>query len=147
MRSVNGRPILARMQRLFTMFPPGFPGLALVLLRISVALSLLLAHWNMFPAPGPCSYAIAALLLLSLCVGFLTPLAAVIALAMHGLIWMRAGLGDTGLVAIIWLNALALAILGPGAYSIDAFQFGRRKVIISPMTGRASDRVRQARRD
>jgi uncharacterized membrane protein YphA (DoxX/SURF4 family) len=31
---------------------------------------------------------------------------------------------------------LALAILGPGAYSIDARLFGRREIIIPPASGR-----------
>jgi hypothetical protein len=35
---------------------------------------------------------------------------------------------NTGFVTVSILNALALALLGPGAYSFDALRFGRRVV-------------------
>jgi hypothetical protein len=37
-----------------------------------------------------------------------------------------------GCAAIAILNALALALIGPGAYSIDARRFGRRIVVLPP---------------
>ena len=48
------------------------------------------------------------------------------------LVWLAAG-GDLGAavtVLVFALNALALALLGPGAYSLDARRFGRRLVVL-----------------
>jgi hypothetical protein len=120
-----------RMQRLFTMFPAGTPGLALVFLRLSVALTLLFACHNAPQGAAVWGYVAAALLSLPLSAGFLTPLAAVIALLVHALIWTRVGVGDMSLAGITLFNALALAMLGPGAYSVDAYRFGRRVVIVA----------------
>src|SRR5688572_13234570 len=43
--ATRGCSTLATVQRLFSMFPPGLPGLALLLLRTSVASSLLLESY------------------------------------------------------------------------------------------------------
>ncbi|WP_043390101.1 hypothetical protein [Archangium violaceum] len=61
------------MQRLFSMFPEGGPGAGLLLLRLSVALSLLL-----HPSGGPLVHAALALTALGLCLGVLTPLLAIV---------------------------------------------------------------------
>jgi hypothetical protein len=34
------------------------------------------------------------------------------------------------------VDAVALAVLGPGAYSVDAYLFGRREIIISNLPPR-----------
>jgi hypothetical protein len=119
------------MQRLFTMFPAGTPGLALVLLRLSVALTLLFACHNTPQARGVWSDAAAAVLSVPLGAGFLTPLAAVSALLVHTLLWTKVGVGALSPVVITLFDALALAMLGPGAYSVDAYRFGRRVVIVA----------------
>jgi uncharacterized membrane protein YphA (DoxX/SURF4 family) len=61
--------------------------------------------------------------------GFLTPFAAALALVFRVVAW--ASLGDHGieLHAVAILDALALALLGPGEYSVDAYRFGRRIVL------------------
>lgn len=110
------------MQRLFSMFPVGAPGLALVVLRLAVASQL----W-----PGPA----AILLALPLGLGVLTPAAAAACAIVHG-----ARLIDAGVVAglpelIAVADACALALLGPGAYSVDARLFGRRVFVVSDRSG------------
>jgi len=67
-----------------------------------------------------------------LCVGFLTPMVAILALLFHALAWSSPSIGSAGTTAIAVLDALALAMLGPGAYSIDAYRFGRRVVVLPP---------------
>jgi uncharacterized membrane protein YphA (DoxX/SURF4 family) len=121
-------------QRLFSMFPSGLPGFALLLLRASVALAILLegyAHRQELSG-----LVLGALVLLSatLCMGFLTPLAAALALVFQMVAW--ASLDDNGieLHAVAILDALALALLGPGAYSVDAYRFGRRIVLPNEVT-------------
>jgi uncharacterized membrane protein YphA (DoxX/SURF4 family) len=121
-------------QRLFSMFPPGLPGVALLLLRLSVASALLFdgyAHKAALPV-----WILGAAILISLVVsvGYLTPIVAVTALACHALIWVVGGAGSDAvtLTVILALDALALALLGPGAYSVDSRRFGRRLVVLPP---------------
>jgi len=72
------------------------------------------------------------ILSLLLMLGLLTPLVAVLALLHHVSTWM---LGHTLTIpagALICLDAAALVLLGPGAYSLDAYRFGRRLIVLPP---------------
>jgi hypothetical protein len=119
------------MQRLFSMFPQGGPGIALVLLRVSVAgmalfsfrtyVSSLVPHWVL---PG------LLLISLSLCIGFLTPVLSVF-FCIADTYLLLAGGSDSVIHVSAMLNAIALAFLGPGAYSLDARLYGRRVVTVS----------------
>ena len=117
------------------MFPPGRPGVALVFLRLSVALALLLGLQGAPAGLSSWTYGVILVVSATLCAGWLTPLGAVVALVSHALLWARSGVGDMGFVAMASLDALALAWLGPGAYSIDAYRFGRRVVVVPPLRG------------
>lgn len=70
-----------------------------------------------------------ALLSVALFVGFLAPIVAILAVVLHVLAWSNLSIDCAGLSSIALLNALALAMLGPGAYSVDAYRFGRRVVL------------------
>jgi uncharacterized membrane protein YphA (DoxX/SURF4 family) len=120
------------MQRLFSIFPTGGPGIALLLLRASVALALLLDSLAFHHGLSAWIAATSLLAAAALCIGFLTPIAAAISLGLHALIWSSLQAWDVGNAAIISLDALALALLGPGAYSIDSCRFGRRVVELPP---------------
>lgn len=121
------------MQRLFSMFPDGLPGFALLLLRASVAATLLLevsARHGALPA-----WLVTGIVALSLLLvlGIFTPVMAVISIALQFFVWPGQGLSGITLVDLAHvgatsMNALALALLGPGAYSLDARRFGRRVV-------------------
>jgi hypothetical protein len=114
------------------MFPSGSPGFALLLLRASVALALLLqdyGHRHELPVWGQVAALLISLVLLA---GYATPIAALIALALHGFVWFNFGAYSLALVLIDSLDAIALALLGPGAYSVDSYRFGRRVVILPP---------------
>ena len=119
------------MQRLFSMFPPGLPGFALLLLRGSVALAVLLEGYA--HRQGLSGVVLGALISLSaaLCAGFLTPIAAALALAIQ-VAWASVGNGGMEAHGVAILDALALALLGPGAYSVDSYRFGRRVVVLPP---------------
>jgi uncharacterized membrane protein YphA (DoxX/SURF4 family) len=116
------------------MFPPGLPGLALLLLRLSVAIALLLdvyAHRSALPG---WVHGVAILISLVVSAGYFTPIIAAVALAYHALVWLAVGTGfDAAAVTLVLsLDALALALLGPGAYSVDSRRFGRRLVVLPP---------------
>jgi hypothetical protein len=114
------------------MFPTGLPGLALLLLRASVAIALLVENYNHRQSLSGWIQAAAILISVALSAGYLTPILAVIGLVFHGLIWSSLGLGSAAAATVVALNATALALLGPGAYSVDSYRFGRRVVVLPP---------------
>jgi hypothetical protein len=114
-------------QRLFSMFPEGGPGAGLLLLRLSVALPLLL-----HPSGGPLMHAMLALPAIGLCLGVLTPLLAVVCGLFSFYDFMVMGGATLPEAGIKLLTAGALALLGPGAHSLDARLFGRRVITLPP---------------
>lgn len=120
------------MQRLFNVFPPGLPGLALLALRTSVALALLTDNLNHSRELSVWLEGVGVPLSAALCAGYLTPVVAMLALLCHALTWWQLGSVSAFMVCIVSLDAVALALLGPGAYSIDSYRFGRRVVVLPP---------------
>jgi hypothetical protein len=114
------------------MFPQGGPGLALILLRLAVVASFV-AIATHHPDLVPVRWALAGVALASLCLalGFVTPVMSVAAAA-AAVAEIAAGPHAQGLVVgvVLLLNAAALGLLGPGAYSIDACLFGRRVTVL-----------------
>jgi hypothetical protein len=117
------------MQRLYSMFPLGMPGIGLVLLRISLASSLWLGppadgqwHWDHVP------FWIALLLTLSLLSGVLTPIASGLCLVVMCVELAQQHVAQLQEVVPGALLAVALLLLGPGAYSIDARLYGQRVI-------------------
>jgi len=121
-------------QRLFSMFPPGAPGIGLLVLRISVAATFVLIAANRNDMSSIHPLFVGALVVaLCLAIGFLTPYDSFIVCvyALVNVFGASAHL-DILLSASLLLSSAALALLGPGAYSIDARLFGRRVVIVPP---------------
>jgi hypothetical protein len=112
------------------MFPAGAPGIALLMLRVSLAAAILDGGPDCFkPAVGPLICVALAAQSLLLCAGFMTPVVSVIACAFELASLLIAAQTDMRLIAMSSLNAAALALLGPGAYSLDARLFGRRVIV------------------
>jgi uncharacterized membrane protein YphA (DoxX/SURF4 family) len=118
------------------MFPQGGPGLALFLLRLSVVASLAAIATHL-PGLVLARFALAGIALASLClaVGFVTPAMSAIA-AVAAAVDIAAGPHGQGFIVslILLLDAAALGLLGPGAYSIDARLFGRRVTVLPPLS-------------
>jgi uncharacterized membrane protein YphA (DoxX/SURF4 family) len=131
-----------RLQRLFSSFPEGWPGIGLIFLRLTVAVNAAIcaigaligsnSHAMSAWAVGSLAIAVGA----ALFVGFLTPIAsaaAAIGYLMTG-VWPSLMTANNHISALTPFNlaaiSAALVLLGPGAFSLDARLFGRREIII-----------------
>ncbi len=144
-----------RLQRLFSMFPDGWPGIGLILLRLAVAFSAVaygvgavtmpdyLPIWRWVEA------AVGIGVGLALMIGFLTPLAGLAAgvgylvTLIATLIGRHTGAHLSTLASLdLVVMSLSLVLLGPGAFSLDARLFGRREIVIPHSRTRTGDDVR-----
>ena len=123
------------MQRLFIMFPNGVPGLALFVLRFSVGATLLIGVGAINDISSGSPRIVALLILFSLlCAGLFTPIAALI----NCIICLISQLEPGPQQCLMMMNifySITLAMIGPGAYSLDSHFYGRRVVQI----GKARD--------
>ena len=118
------------MQRLFSMFPVGLPGVGLACLRLAVAFSLCLAVQST-RAPFPVvAWSLEAFCFL-LMVGLATPVLAVCCAIVGAYALIRSGGATWQYAGVAIPAAIALALLGPGAYSVDARLFGRKSVVLN----------------
>ena len=119
------------------MFPGGTPGLALLLIRVGVAVSLWLPLLGGSVVPSVWRLLGLATASALLSVGFSTPAISLISCGiqlMRIVDTHRAGLlvsAETATAVVEATFALSLALIGPGAYSIDARLYGRRIVVSS----------------
>ena len=121
------------MLRLFSVFPTGAPGIALLILRICLAVAFLDSCFDVIkPTVLPLVCLALAVQSLLLCLGLLTPVVSVITCAFELIALFFAGPTDVRFIALSSLNAAAIALLGPGAYSLDARLFGRREIVFPP---------------
>ena len=119
------------------MFPTGRAGAALLLLRCAVAALLLFdgtARWTLVTSVwGFLAFAAPALFL---CLGFLTPYSALVCALLQAVSLTVTGghasfhedaFHEHGFHLVISIAlSLVAALIGPGAYSVDARIFGRR---------------------
>jgi hypothetical protein len=110
-------------------YPDGVAGMGLLLLRISCALGAFSAHLRLLLPMrfSALAFTAAIVIALTLALGFGARAAALLLLGAT----LSAPLAANGSIALIIAHAgccAALALLGPGAYSIDANVYGRRVI-------------------
>lgn len=133
------------MQRSFSTFALGWPGIGLLVLRTALGVPLLveaaavLAEWRSTTSPpiiiALISLAAGVALQLGYSVGraAIVGAAAVIAVHFSTLHGERLNLFSSRIACFLAISiAIALILLGPGAFSIDARRFGRREIVIPP---------------
>jgi putative oxidoreductase len=119
------------MQRLFSTFPNSAPGTGLVCLRLFAAAELILDCLHDQPAAA--LYGIAVGLRISqlalgslLLIGLWTPATSIVTAILE--IWMAFSSGPAELHLARATTAASLSLLGPGAWSIDAYLYGRKRI-------------------
>jgi len=128
-------------QRYFSTFPGSWPGVGLLLLRVvvggaaTIQGAVHLTHLNEPNALMGISGALAVVSGLALVAGFLTPVSGAVAglTIMCIATWPPPDTSvriDRVAALIVVVDAAALALLGPGALSMDARLFGRREITI-----------------
>jgi putative oxidoreductase len=121
------------LQRLFSTFPTGRPGAGLLLLRLAVGASLILERipviWGIPQSLGLEVRTVIVCVGISLLCGLWTPVVGSVAAVIELLITLSPADGTVTHILLVILG-ISLALLGPGAFSIDAHIFGRKRIDI-----------------
>jgi putative oxidoreductase len=118
-------------QRLFSAFPEGWPGTGLILLRAIATIPLLQLVQGAAPRALTVSIAMqvsAAICSVLLAVGLWTPIAASLLALFEASLFLFSGGSSMNLMLAVL--SVALAMIGPGAWSVDARLFGRKRIRI-----------------
>ena len=117
------------MQRLFSAFPDGKPGLGLLFLRLCISVPVF--YWGIGDLSAPTDAVtlvrdgVAAAGGILLVAGLWTPVAGILIALVEAWIAFVHHFAPQGHLLVAALG-ISLAMLGPGAWSVDARLFGRR---------------------
>jgi putative oxidoreductase len=123
------------LQRLFSTFADGWPGIGLLLLRLLTATALIyFGIAGVLASPPPATVVLQIVVIgagLLLLVGLWTPVAgtlAAIAKVSIALSRFFSHSGDPWIPLAMAVLGATLAMVGPGAWSVDARLFGRKRI-------------------
>ncbi len=132
------------MQRWYRIFPRGLPGIGLLVLRLVIGAKLVIEASSCTLDPQALKLGVRLLSLFALGVGtsfvlgFLTQLVAGVSVLAGAAVYLWHPAWVSSFLNLPSLDtiglALAIALLGPGAISLDAYFFGRRKIVIPRVT-------------
>jgi putative oxidoreductase len=119
------------LQRLYSTFGSGWPGLGLFLQRLLTAAvlfhSAIAVVTQSEPLPTSVPQLLAALAGIFLLAGFWTPVAGALLAVVE--VWIiLSGRSDPLIPVMLATLGATLAMLGPGAWSVDARLFGRKHI-------------------
>lgn len=119
------------MQRLFSTFASGWPGGGLLAQRLLLGIAEVYCFFvcvNATPVCGPVvQQSISALAGILVLVGLWTPVAGILVAIMGA--WTAFLLpAGAALPAVLAVLGASLAMIGPGAWSLDAWLFGRKHI-------------------
>ena len=121
------------MQRLFSTFPNSWPGIGLLLQRVVAATVLFWSGFGHLREPSHSALVFlhligagAAILLL---LGLWTPVCGTLIAVLE--VWVAYSGTGAGIPIMLATLGITLAMIGPGAWSIDARLFGRKHIEIS----------------
>ena len=120
------------MRRLFSTFARGAPGVGLLLIRLAAGVGLVVSGIQVLRVPQPLPLALeavfTAILGILLLAGLWTPVAGV--LVTFGALWKVFTSANPCHWFMLAVLGTALALTGPGAWSIDAHLFGWKRLKI-----------------
>jgi putative oxidoreductase len=111
-------------QRLFSMFPNGWPGAGLLLLRLVSGAFLI--HQGLIAPRAVLIQPVAAVAGVFLIAGLWLPIAGVVVICCE--LWIALAVADElRTSALLGTIGIALAMLGPGSTSLDNLFYGRKR--------------------
>jgi putative oxidoreductase len=126
--TVGSCPQEGFLQRLFTTFADGWPGFGLLVQRLVTGIALL--HNGIVltsTSAGIARQATGAILAIFIMIGLWTPVAGALIAVVE--VWIALVYpGYSGMAILLATLGATLAMIGPGAFSIDARLFGRKHI-------------------
>lgn len=119
------------MQRLFSTFPNSWPGAGLLLLRVIAGVPVIeIGIEALFSRPDPATSWIQIVAMTGgglLVLGLWTPIGGGLQALAQGWLVIRSGAPTVDSLVVATVG-FSLAMLGPGAWSIDARLYGRKRI-------------------
>ena len=119
------------MRRLFSTFARGWPGIGLLVLRLVLGIALIVRAFGKLSGEPTTHVTVLAVLGIGaglfLLIGLWTPVAAILvaAIQLWKICWK---LGDPWIYILLGTIAVAVAMLGPGLWSLDAQIYGWKRI-------------------
>jgi len=137
----DARIVEGGLRRLFSTFATGLPGVGLLIMRLVVGAMLIVRAIGGLTgqiAIGPAPMLVLKVGLgILLLIGLWTPVAGIL-VVVEQLIYLWMGNGDPWIHVLLATLAGALALVGPGAWSVDARLFGWKRIDLRDRQDRPS---------